>query len=140
MEENRLTVCFELLHASEGKIEQLRAERVSIDHELLARPAIPAPDFLNLSHYRLRANKEAINLAEERRQRALAASEQRVRVQRAQQNVKLLEKMRERRLAEHTALAGRELEQLATEGYLGRWSQLRRAEEVKTAAGRLSHP
>lgn len=127
MEENRLTACLGLVRATERKIEQLRAERTSIDRELLARSAIPAADLLNLGHYRLRADKEEGELAEERRQRLRSASEQRARVQQAQQNVKLLEKMRERRLEEHTVLAGRELEQAAAEGYLARWSQSRRA-------------
>jgi flagellar export protein FliJ len=128
MEENRLTACLGLVHATERKIEQLRAERTSIDRELLARSAIPAADLLNLGHYRLRADREESELAEERRQRLRSASEQRARVQQAQRNVKLLEKMRERRLEEHTVLAGRELEQAAAEGYLARWSQSRRAD------------
>lgn len=123
MEENRLAACMGLVHATDRKIEQLRDERTSIDRELLVRSAIPAADLRNLGHYRLRANKEEFDLAEERRQRVLSASEQRARVQRAQQNVKLLEKMRERRLEEHTLLAGRELEAVAAEAYLARWSQ-----------------
>jgi len=127
LEENRLAVCLASVRATERKIEQLRAERTSIDRELLARPAIPAADLHNLSHYRLRAKREEIEMAEERRQRMLSASEQRARVQRAQQGVKLLEKMRERRLEEHTALAGRELEQMAAEAYLARWTQSSRA-------------
>jgi hypothetical protein len=36
--------------------------------------------------------------------------------------------MRERRLEEHTSLAGRELEQVAAEAYLSRWSQVYRAD------------
>ena len=71
MEENRLAACLGLVHATERKIEQLRAERTSIDRELLARSAIPAADLLNLGHYRLRADKEESELAEERRQRLL---------------------------------------------------------------------
>ena len=84
MEENRLAACFGLVQATERKIEQLRAERTSIDRELLTRYAIPAADLLNLGLYRLRANQQEIELAEERRQRVLSASEQCARVQRAQ--------------------------------------------------------
>jgi flagellar export protein FliJ len=127
MEENRLAVCHGLVHATERQIEHLRAERTSIDRELIERPAIPAADFLNLSHYRLRASREAIELATELQQRMLSASEQRARVQKAQQAVKLLEKLRERRLEEHTSLAGREQEQVAAEAYLARWSQSQHA-------------
>jgi flagellar biosynthesis chaperone FliJ len=127
MEENRLMACLSLVRATERKIEQLRAERTSIDRELLARSAIPAADLRDLGHYHLRVSKEESELAEERRQRVQSAAEQRARVQQAQQKVKLLEKMRERRLEEHTLLAGRELEQAAAEGHLARWSQSHRA-------------
>jgi hypothetical protein len=127
MEESRLAICHGLIHATEGQIEHLRAERMSIDRELLERSTIPAADFLNLSHYRLRASQDAVELANELQRRILSASEQRARVQRAQQGVKLLEKMRERRLDEHTALEGRELEQVAAEAYLARWSPAHRA-------------
>jgi hypothetical protein len=74
------------------------------------------------------ASQAAAELTNELQQRVVSASEQRARVQRAQQGVKLLEKMRERRLEEHTSLAGRELEQVAAEAYLSRWSQVYRAD------------
>ena len=123
VEETRLAACVALVHATEQKIERLRAERASIERELLGRSAIPAADFLNLGRYRLRAAKEDIGLAEERRKRLLATAERRMRVQQAQQRVKLLEKMRERQLEEHTAAANQELESLAAEAYLARWSR-----------------
>jgi flagellar biosynthesis chaperone FliJ len=125
MEESRLAVCLGLVLAVERNIAQLEAERAAIERELLQRSAIPAADFLNLGRYRLRAGKEAIEFAEERRQRLSSAAEQRARVQRVQQRVKLLEKLRERRLAEHTAAAGKELENAAADAYLARWSQAR---------------
>jgi hypothetical protein len=49
-----------------------------------------------------------------------------VRVQQAQQRVRLLEKMRERRLVEYNSGAARELEEAAAEAYLVQWSQARR--------------
>ena len=126
MEENKLAACFALVHAADRKIERLRAERESIDRELLGRSAIPASDFVNLSRYRLRAGKEEIELAEERRRRVVSAAEQRTRAQQAQRQVKLLEKMRDRRLEEYTVAAGRELEEAAAEAHLSRWTQSRR--------------
>jgi hypothetical protein len=105
----------------------LQAERASVERDLLERSAIPAADFLNLGRYRLRADKEELQAAEERRQRLLSAAEQRARVQRAHQRVRLLEKMRDRRLEEHTAAASRELENLAAEAYLSRWAPPRRS-------------
>ena len=127
MEESRLADCLGLVRTAERKIARLQAERAAVERDMLERSSIPAADFLNLGRYRLRADKEAIEAEEERRQRLLSAAEQRARVQRARQRVKLLEKMRDRRLEEHAAAAGRELENVATEGYLARWSQSRRA-------------
>ena len=123
MEEMRLAACVGLVHATERKIEHLRAERASIENDLLGRDAIPAADFANLGRYRLRADKEGVELSEQRRQALLAAAAQRATVQQAEQRVKLLEKMRERRLEEHTAAGNRELENLAAEAYLARWSR-----------------
>jgi hypothetical protein len=103
---------------------------------MLSQTAIPAAEFAHLGRYRLRAGKEAADLSEERRQRASTAGEQRARVQRAQQGIKLLEKMREKRFEEHTALMVRELDEMAAEAYLSRWTQTRRAENVKRESER----
>jgi len=126
IEENRLAACMALVLDTDRKLEALRAERAAIDRELLDRHAIPAADFLNLGRYRLRAGKEEGELGEERRQRVQSVAEQRVRVQHAQQRVRLLEKMRDRRLAEYNSGAARELEEAAAEAFLVRWSQARR--------------
>jgi len=123
MEESRLAACLDLVRGVESRIALLAAERAAIERELLARAAIPAADFANLGRYRLRANKEELELQVERRRRLTEADEQRARVRRAQQRVKLVEKMRERRLEEYTAAAGRELENLAAEAFLARWSR-----------------
>src|ERR1017187_5667885 len=80
LEESRLAFCLGLVHATERQIEHLRAERTSIDQELLERSAIPAADFLNLGCYRVRARQEGIELAKELEQRVLSASEQGARV------------------------------------------------------------
>ena len=119
--------CRGLIHAVERKIAGLLAEREEIEREILKRAAVPAADFQNLGRYRLRACAEEIELAAERRQRLLSAEEQRLRVQRAQRRVELLEKTRDRRLEEHTADVGRELENMAADAYLSRWSQSQRA-------------
>ena len=138
MEENRLSACLGLVNSAEQKLVELRSERAAIDREMLARSPIPAPDFLNLGLYRLRSTKEEAELSEERRQRVQAATQQRVRVQQAQQRVKLLEKMRQRRLEEYTTLASHEEEQAASEAYLSRWTQSRRAEKLRGCPSGMS--
>jgi len=133
MEESRLAACLALVQAMERKIELLRAERASIDAELIKRTAIPAADFQNLGRYRLRAGQQEAELMEQRRQRLQSAAEQRARVQQAQQRVKLLEKLRDRRLAEYTTAASRELEEAAAEAFLVRWTQARCAHAAAKA-------
>ncbi|HUP04098.1 MAG TPA: hypothetical protein VMU19_08915 [Bryobacteraceae bacterium] len=121
MEENRLSSCLAQVRETEAKIERLRAERAAIECEFLAKTAIGAPELLSLDRYRSRAKQDERLMVEERGRRELAVSEQRNRVRQAQQRVKLLEKMRERRLEEYTAEAARELEAVAAESYLARW-------------------
>jgi flagellar export protein FliJ len=123
MEEIRLAASLAELQITERRIEQLLAERAVIDRELLQRRDIPAAEFLHLSRYRLRADKEEADWVEQRNQRVQAVLEQRARVLQAQQSVKLLEKLRERRLEEHTLEATKETEEAAADSYMVRWSQ-----------------
>jgi len=123
MEENRLAACLEALHALERRIAQFQAERLVIERELLQRSAIPAAEFANLGRYRLRAQKQEIEFEEQRRRGELAVAEQRARVRKAQQRVMLLEKLRERRLAEYRYALDRELESVAAWAHLSRWSR-----------------
>ncbi|MGP8243227.1 MAG: hypothetical protein ACLQVN_01765 [Bryobacteraceae bacterium] len=121
IEETRLAECRNALVAVEAKIARLTEERMSSDRELLSRSAVPAVDFLNLGRYRLRAQRLETELTGERQQCELACRQQLERVQKAQRQVKLLEKMQERRLEEYTYLSNRELDNLAAEGFLATW-------------------
>jgi rare lipoprotein A (peptidoglycan hydrolase) len=89
---------------------------------VLSRAAVPAVDFANLGRYRLRAQRLEAEYTEERQRREQACREQLERVQKAQRQVKLLEKMQERRQQEYTYSSNRELENLAAEGFLATWS------------------
>jgi flagellar biosynthesis chaperone FliJ len=122
IEETRLAECRATLAAVDEKIARLTEERMSADRELLSRSAVPAVDFLNLGRYRLRAQRLEAEYSEERQRSELACREQMERVQKAQQQVKLLEKMQQRRLEDYTYLSNRELENLAAEGFLASWS------------------
>ncbi|MGA1996997.1 MAG: hypothetical protein ABSH45_14575 [Bryobacteraceae bacterium] len=133
IEETRLAACRNTLTAVEEKIARLTAERVSNDRELLSRSAVPAVDFLNLSRYRLRAQRLEAEYTEERQRCESACREQMERVQKAQRQVKLLEKMKERRLEEYTYFSNRELENLAAEGFLATW-------KVQSTGGEADHP
>jgi len=122
IEETRLAERRTALTAIERTIAHLTAERISNDREVLSRAAVPAVDFANLGRYRLRAQRLEAEYTEERQRREQACREQLERVQKAQRQVKLLEKMQERRQQEYTYSSNRELENLAAEGFLATWS------------------
>jgi flagellar biosynthesis chaperone FliJ len=122
IEEARLAACQNTLVGVEGKIAKLMAERAASDRELLVLSTVAAADFVNLSRYRLGARRLEGEYAQERQRCELACRQQMERVQKAQQQVKLLEKMKERRAEEHEYLSNRELESLAAEGFLATWA------------------
>ncbi len=123
MEENRLAVCLDALHSLERTIATFEAERLGIEQELLQRKAIPAAEFVNLGRYRLRAQKQQADFEEQRRRGRGAVNEQTTRVQKAEQRVLLLQKLRERRMAEYRYALDRELETVAAEAHMSRWSR-----------------
>ena len=123
MEENRLAQCLDAIHILETRIAAFRAERWNIERELLHLPSIPASDFVNLARYRLRARQQEFEFEEKRQFGLKAAAEQRERVRKAQQRVMLLEKLRTRRLEEYRYALNQELETVAAEAHLSRWSR-----------------
>ena len=123
MEENRLAQCLDAIRALETRIAAFRAERWNIERELLDLPAIPAAEFVNLARYRLRARQQEFEFEQKRQLGQKAAAEQRERVRKAQQRVMLLEKLRTRRLEEYRYALNQELETVAAEAHLSRWSR-----------------
>ena len=125
MEENRLAACLDAMRALEMRIAAFQAGRLAIERDVLQQRAIPAAEFMQLGRYRLHAQRQEIDFGEQRRAGEKAIREQRERVQKAQQRVMLLEKLRERRLAEYRYAFHKELEAVAAEAHLSRWSRER---------------
>jgi flagellar export protein FliJ len=122
VEETRLAAAITALNAALESIARLEAERRAVDCELVTRGSIAARDLAAWGLYRLRCTQLAAQLERDRLQRKSAADDQRIKVQAARRRLRLLEKLRERRLAEHILEEDRELEQLAGESYLARWT------------------
>lgn len=122
LEESRLAAGQAAMSQIEERIARLRAERLTVERELLSSDSISAADLASLGFYRLRARKEAIALDEERVRRGRAVRDQIKAVQFAQRRVRLVEKLRERRLSEHRYAEDRALENLAAEAYLSKWN------------------
>jgi len=122
LEERKLTVCLAALAESKAAIASLLAERLTIERDVLALPAIPARDLAALSLYRLGAKKRELELSVIREQREAEVESQRAKLQIAERKVRLLEKLRERRVAEYTYAETKELEELASDAYFAKWA------------------
>jgi hypothetical protein len=117
-----LTVCLAALADARKAIASLQAERLSIERDVLSRPAIPARDFVALGLYRLGAKKRELGLNGVRDRCEGEVAAQRVKLQAAERRVRLLEKLRERRVAEHVYAETRELEELASDAFFAKWA------------------
>jgi flagellar export protein FliJ len=122
LEERRLAVCLAAFAQAKAAIAALLAERLSIEQETLSRAAIPAQDLVTLSLYRLGARKREKELHTARDGRQAEVAAQRLKLQAAERRVRLLEKLRERRVAEYTYAETRELEELASDAFFSKWA------------------
>src|ERR1035438_7145721 len=109
LEERQLAVCLAALAGSQKSIAALQAERVSIEQDVVSRDSIPARDFVALGLYRLRAKQRELELHAARDRCQAAVGEQQARLQAAQRRLRLLEKLRQRRVAEYVYAEARPL-------------------------------
>jgi hypothetical protein len=114
------------LHAIQQSIARFHAECLSVERDIIGRRDIPGRDFSALGLYRLRARKLEQEFTQELQRREQAVRDQMQRVQEAQRRVRLIEKLRERRLAEHQYLEDKEIETLAAEAFLAKWERATR--------------
>jgi hypothetical protein len=121
-EEQRLTVCLAALAEAKLAIAALLAERLTIERDMLAMTAILARDLAALSLYRLGAKKRELELNVVRDRCEAAAEAQRIKLRAVERKVRMLEKLRERRVAEYTYAETRELEELASDAYFAKWA------------------
>ena len=122
LEERRLTACLAALTEAKAAIAALLAERLAVEREMLARKAIPAHDFVALGLYRLGARKRELELNVVRERCEADVEAQRVKLRAAERRVRLVEKLRERRVAEYTYAETRELEELASDAFFTKWA------------------
>ncbi len=91
--------------------------------EALVRGAAPVPgeDLAALGAFRRHTETEEKRIAQRRAQSEKALEEQRGVMLEARRRLRLLEKLKERRHAEWSAAAAKELEEMASESYLAQW-------------------
>ena len=101
----------------------LSAEKSKLDASLGALPELRGEDLRAVTAYTLRLRRQAENLRDlqNRCEREVAVQKQKFRE--AKQRFRLLEELRERRLATWRYEESRELESLASESYLANWNR-----------------
>jgi hypothetical protein len=109
----------ELEHAS----ADLEARSIRTEAEVRQWSSLAGSDLLALSGFRLHVGRRAKELAAQRTQQAGKLAEREQAMLEARRRCRLLERLRERRLAEWQAASGRELEQVASESYLARFAR-----------------
>jgi hypothetical protein len=128
-EESRFAECLESVARAHDAIEQLRADRLAAERQVISTSTISAQDLKALEPYRLANIAQECDLTLNLRRHELALKDQRERVKAEQMRVRSLEKMRERRIKEHDYAMHREIEDLAAESYISQWTQQIVAEE-----------
>lgn len=121
-EERRLAVYLAALADAHRAIAALQVERLKVENDVVSQTQIPARDFVALGLYRLGARRQEAELEEARARCESDVATQRGRLQAAQRRVRLLEKLRERRLAEHSYAETKQLEELASDAYFAKWA------------------
>jgi hypothetical protein len=123
LEAERLRMCGEQVVRLQGEIEQHKKDVLSHQMELLAKPNPEAHELAALGPFQRGARRQEHRLRLKLQQGEEATEKQREISQAAQRRLRLVEKLRERRLAEHEYLFDRELEEIASEAYLARYAR-----------------
>jgi hypothetical protein len=123
VEQARLAVAMAAQEKAHQKLAKFHAECLAVERDVIGRREIAARDFHALGLFRLRARQVELELMQETQRAETAVRDQMQRVQDAQRRVRLLEKLRDRRLAEHKYLEEKELEELAAEAFLAKWDR-----------------
>ena len=122
LEEEKMRLCRFAIAETEEKLAQLKAGSLATEHELFKRPALTAADLKALAEFRLKAIKQGRALAAEKQERVKALETQTQKLLAERHRLRLIEKLRERALGEYTRAADRELETLALECHLSKWT------------------
>lgn len=120
LEEIRLQQLYSELTALDGERKQIEAERESSEGEIRARPGVQPQDLANLESYRKFMAAKLVLVARKRTASQQKVDSQRSKVIEARRQFELLERLKQKALAEWRAAADKEQEELAAELYLAK--------------------
>jgi hypothetical protein len=118
LEEDRLRVLAEVAARAESEIELHRKEVLAHQTELIQSPSLHVFELAALSSFCGRAKKREAQLSEHWKNSRSSLENQRKVALAAQQRLRRLGKLHDRRLGEHQYQEARELEELASESHL----------------------
>lgn len=101
----------------------LAAAELKSETALLTSPVIRGSELQSLAAFRLGMKSERATLQAARLKCEAEIAQQRTRVVKARRDFRVLEKLKERRFHTWTYEADREMENMAAEAYLSRWSR-----------------
>ena len=102
---------------------EIEASGVQAEIEVRQWSPIQSGDLAALGHYRLKVKSEESALARHRLDAVQKLAAQQKVMLEARRRFRLLERLKERRLAEWTAERDKELDEIAAESFLARWSR-----------------
>lgn len=102
---------------------EIEASGVRAETQVREWRPIAGSDLAALGHYRSFVRTQESQIARRRSEAVQKLSELQKAMLEARRRCRLLERLQERRLVEWTAERDRELEEIAAESYLGRWSK-----------------
>lgn len=126
IEENKLKQMSALLEQLDLARVELKNARERAEQGILNCSCVERTDLMALAAYQRRVSKEQKGLLQKRQESEIRITGQRQTVLEARRQVRLLEKLKQRRLAEWQSQLNQEIDNLASEAYLSRWkSRLR---------------
>ena len=121
LEEAKFRQAVEAVAAVDRARAEVAAAAVKAELEVRGWEKVAGRDLHALGDYRLHVHSQEQVLARRRAECARHAAAQEAAMLEARRCCRLLERLRERRLAQWTAEQARELEALASESYLAQW-------------------
>ena len=121
LEESKLETLFAELRRIEAALRATEAGRAEAELAVLGSEQVNGQELQALGVHCLHLSRQRERLEQERASCERRITAQRVRVLEAERNLRLLEKLKERRFAEWRAESEREQENLVSEIFLSQW-------------------
>ncbi len=122
VESDKLSKCIAELARVEESLQDLEARRAAVEQAFLAEQALGPADLTALAEFRRVTVTGQLALESERQRRHEAVVAQRECFFAENRKLRILEKLRERALREHSLALDREVEALSLESYLATWA------------------